>query len=560
MKKYAVMVLAVMLVGVMASVAFASYWNEGNYGYSDETAYVIDSVSDFITLRDRVRSGTEPAGMYYRLETDLNLREYDEWLMITPFKGHFNGNGHTIEVDFYDFIGGYYTKAMSLFGSIYTEDGYAVKNLTVSGRIISHCLGAGIATEIVSRSNASIENCKFTGGIIVYAIANDSRYRNSAYADAGGIVGYLSGGTVKNCTVENASITTVIYKTGSWGVDSEYLGGSSLGGIVAEMAGGTVEGCTLKQNVSTSISRLSQYGVIEGKPNTTYIGGIVGLLRSGTVKNNVSYPVIASSYAIGAGGIVGTIRDYSGINIADNIYTGSSHGIGYGPGGNGDDRGCVNAGKITLTISTSSLPSGNIGDNYSETLTATMTGGTWPVTWAVSSGTLPAGLTLNSSSGTISGSPTAKGTYKFTVKASIGSSGIISATKEYTITIADNQPSYYLTVKNTSLQAGTVGKSYSETLKAELTGAELPATWSNTGTLPPGLILSTSGVISGIPSQAGEYTFTVTAVFGAFTGSKTLTLTIASGGSNIETPEYEVMPEFWAWLDSRKRSKLSCRR
>ena len=98
MKKCAVMVLAVMLLGIMVSGALASYWNEGNYGYSDSTAYVIDSISDFVEFQTRVNNGTEPEGSYYKLGINLNLAgNYPKWIPIgtesRPFKGHFNGNG-----------------------------------------------------------------------------------------------------------------------------------------------------------------------------------------------------------------------------------------------------------------------------------------------------------------------------------------------------------------------------------------------------------------------------------------------------------------------------------
>jgi hypothetical protein len=57
-----------------------------------------------------------------------------------------------------------------------------------------------------------------------------------------------------------------------------------------------------------------------------------------------------------------------------------------------------------LSISTTSLASGQVGTAYSATLAAT--GGVSPYTWSVTGGSLPAGLTL-SSSGAISGTPTA---------------------------------------------------------------------------------------------------------------------------------------------------------
>ena len=59
------------------------------------------------------------------------------------------------------------------------------------------------------------------------------------------------------------------------------------------------------------------------------------------------------------------------------------------------------------------LPDGKVGEAYSRTLAAT---GSVPITWSLESGSLPAGLTLTGN--TISGTPTAAGTYTFTVKAS----------------------------------------------------------------------------------------------------------------------------------------------
>ena len=74
-----------------------------------------------------------------------------------------------------------------------------------------------------------------------------------------------------------------------------------------------------------------------------------------------------------------------------------------------------------LTITTTSLPAANVGISYSQQMTAT--GGVSPYTWSVATGSLPAGLTL-SSGGLISGTPTASGSFTFTIQVVDSASGV----------------------------------------------------------------------------------------------------------------------------------------
>ena len=64
-------------------------------------------------------------------------------------------------------------------------------------------------------------------------------------------------------------------------------------------------------------------------------------------------------------------------------------------------------------------------------------------------------------------------------------------------------------ITTTSLPNGTAGTAYNQTIHAS--GGTGSLTFSSTGTLPPGLTLSTVGVLSGTPTTGGSYTFTVTA-------------------------------------------------
>jgi formylglycine-generating enzyme required for sulfatase activity len=201
---------------------------------------------------------------------------------------------------------------------------------------------------------------------------------------------------------------------------------------------------------------------------------------------------------------------------------------GGGTGGDGTD-GDGTAPKITTT----SLPGGTVGTAYSQTLEAT---GDTPVTWSLAGGALPAGLNLAETTGTITGTPTAARTSTFTVRATNAAG---SDTKSLSITIAAAGGGGGGTaprITTASLQGGTVGTAYSQTLAA--TG-DSPINWNvSAGTLPTGLTLQ-SDTISGTPTAAGTSAFTVRAANAAGNDTKSLSITITGGGN--QEPEIEGM-------------------
>ncbi|WP_177192213.1 MBG domain-containing protein [Chitinophaga arvensicola] len=83
-----------------------------------------------------------------------------------------------------------------------------------------------------------------------------------------------------------------------------------------------------------------------------------------------------------------------------------------------------------ITLTTASIPSGRTGTAYNQTISQTGTLG--PPSFAITGGALPPGLTL-STSGVVSGTPTATGTFFFTVTV-FDASGC-SASKFYSVTI-----------------------------------------------------------------------------------------------------------------------------
>ncbi len=179
----------------------------------------------------------------------------------------------------------------------------------------------------------------------------------------------------------------------------------------------------------------------------------------------------------------------------------------------------------------SPLPTGQAGVIYSsETLTAIS--GTGPASnFTISGGALPGGLTL-SSAGVISGTPTAVGTFIFTVSAAdfvtSPSTGPFTAVQQFTITTTPPAISFTPTAAT-----ATAGVTFSQTLTG--TGGTAPyANFTVTGsnTLPAGLTLSPSGTISGTPSEVGNFTLTIqtqdstTGTGAPFTGSQTFSLVV----------------------------------
>ena len=154
-----------------------------------------------------------------------------------------------------------------------------------------------------------------------------------------------------------------------------------------------------------------------------------------------------------------------------------------------------------LVISPAALPAAVIGVSYSATLTAV--GGQQPFTWALASGTLPPGLSI-SAAGVISGAPTTLGTTNFKVQVTDSqtpTAAVDLASKSITVNPA-------LSITTTSLTTGSVNVPYSASLAAS--GGVPPYAWTITsGSLPTGLTLSTSGLISGAPTAQQTATFTV---------------------------------------------------
>lgn len=174
----------------------------------------------------------------------------------------------------------------------------------------------------------------------------------------------------------------------------------------------------------------------------------------------------------------------------------------------------------SLSITTTAIPNGMVGENYSTILTAT--GGAPPYTWSVTNGALPGGLSL-SSGGTLSGTPAAAGAFTFTVQ--VRDAQLSSATRTLDIVIVAA-----LQITTVSpLPNGIVGNAYSTRFTA--VGGTSPYTWAvASGTLPPGLQLDApSGLLEGTPTSSGTYNFAIAVTdWGNHKVTANFTLTVAA--------------------------------
>ena len=166
--------------------------------------------------------------------------------------------------------------------------------------------------------------------------------------------------------------------------------------------------------------------------------------------------------------------------------------------------GTVSAGSSALVLNSTTVSPFIAGIPYSYPLVAT--NGVTPYVFSLSAGSLPAGLSLNTTSGVISGAPavaTANQAYGFTVTVTDAA----SQTKFQTFvgTVATSSAAN-LQITTTSIAAPTAASPYVAGIS--ISGGTSPYVFTiSSGTLPAGLSINTNtGVISGTPTHATKDT------------------------------------------------------
>ena len=296
-------------------------------------------------------------------------------------------------------------------------------------------------------------------------------------------------------STSNASVATVVN-----GVVTAVSAGTAV--ITATANDGSGMKATISITVTPAFVAVSD---ITGVPNATEAGKALTL--TGTVA-----PTGATNKTI-----VWSVADAgtTGATISGNTLNTTAAGTAKVKAtiANGATATTPYTKEFTITVSAAFVAVTNITLANTETtegVPLTLNGTVTPttatnknITWSVKSGpaTISGGNTLNTS---------AAGTVVVTATITNGTAVGTNYTKDFNITVnAAYVPTPpVITTPAGALTSGNVNSAYSVTLAA----TNSPTSWAvASGSLPAGLSLNNSGVISGTPTTAGTFNFSVTA-------------------------------------------------
>lgn len=380
-----IMVLSMFPVTVMTVGAADTF--DGGTGTA-ENPYLISKAEQM----QAIAADTNLWSKHFKLTASINLAgsSTNLWKAIgsgisggTAFTGSFDGGNHTIS-GLYVYTQDSY---QGLFG--YTNNA-TIKNLNVSGSVGGGGYVGGIVGYLYG---GSVENCSFQGTV-------DGTVSHDASDQAvGGIVGQNHSGTVINCKNEGSVIST-----------GQYVGGVAGANI------GTIDNCSNSGRITLSGTTSSYVGGITGKNTNTvtncYNSGTIDAADSGGniggISGDNSGVEISNCYnsgtvngSINTGGIVG--GNFSKAKIKQCYNTGAVSGTNYVGGitGQNDSNAAVLNSYNQATVEGKSYVGGIVGRNHdSKTKNAT----TGTVMNCYNIGSVTASATTNSYDGGVVGS------------------------------------------------------------------------------------------------------------------------------------------------------------
>uniref|UniRef100_UPI0005A9F5A7 autotransporter family protein n=1 Tax=Aeromonas popoffii TaxID=70856 RepID=UPI0005A9F5A7 len=236
---------------------------------------------------------------------------------------------------------------------------------------------------------------------------------------------------------------------------------------------------------------------------------------SGGAASSVAVASAASHGTASASGTSITYTPTAGFSGADSFtYTATN-----ASGTSSPATVTITVSAPSISLSPTTLGNGSVGTGYSETLSAS--GGTAPYTYAITAGALPAGLSLNTSTGVISGTPSASGTSNLSVTATDANSA--SGVQAYTLTIGAQAP-----VAN-AVSATVAANSSANPITLNISGAASSVAVASAASHGTASASGTSITYSPTAGFSGADSFTYTATNASGTSSPaTVTITVSA--------------------------------
>ncbi|OLP52322.1 beta strand repeat-containing protein [Allorhizobium taibaishanense] len=410
-----------------------------------------------------------------------------------------NEPNETFFVNVSNVTGASVTDAQGL-GTIVNDD--ALPSLSIDDVSVNEGnSGTATATFTVSLSAASGQTVS-----VNYATADGTATAGSDYVARSGTLTFAPG-----VTAQSVAVTV----NGDTAVEPNETFSVSLSGVSnATVARATGTGTIVNDDAVVVVSPASLTSATAGTSYSQTLNASGG---------TAPYTFVVTSGSLPSGLTLNSVGVLSGTPTASgnfNFTVGATDSSGTPTSGN--RAYTLTVAGPTVTLPTTTLTSGTVGESYTAAITQA-SGGIAPYTYSLSAGTLPAGVTINSADGSLSGTPTVAGTFAFTLTATDSTAGTAAqASQTYALSIG--LPT--LSISPSTLDAGIIGNTYSKLLVAS--GGTSPYTFAlSSGALPGGLTLANDGTLTGTPSTTGTFAFAVTATdANGATGSKSYSLEI----------------------------------